>query len=362
MVDFHDDLGTLKSGLRRAAGFTLVEFMISSALGLVIVAGVLALFIANRATYRQQEAWGQLQENARVVFELMSRDGRLAGFMGCASAQPFSALNATSDYTLAFSSGAIADGVNASGVTWSPALPSGYPTIYKGTDTLNFRMALADSLVRITTHDISSATMTIDGGSGLHDGDIALAYTQSCGRAAIFQVVSTSADDPGSTSSGSDTVVHDTSAGSPGNATKCLVYSTAASCPATGNFTDGWIGRLLTVSYYIAAGSTGRPSLYRREGSDTPMELIRNVDDLQVLYGVRESGSDYAARYMTAAAVASGDRWSDVVSLRVALTLESVDDHIVDTAQSYTLDGVASSDHRLRRTFSSTIAIRNRLP
>ena len=64
-------------------GFSLVELMISITLGLLLLLGVIQIFDSTRQANRVNDAVGQLQENGRIALELLSRDIREAGNVGC---------------------------------------------------------------------------------------------------------------------------------------------------------------------------------------------------------------------------------------------------------------------------------------
>lgn len=61
-------------------GLSLVELMIAVTLGLVILAGVAAVFVSSRQSYRVQESTTILQDNARFAMETIGRALRDAGF------------------------------------------------------------------------------------------------------------------------------------------------------------------------------------------------------------------------------------------------------------------------------------------
>ena len=71
---------------RRMAGLSLIELMISMVLGLVVMGAAIAIFLSNQNTFRASEGLNRIQENARVAFELMSRDVRAAGGTACSNA------------------------------------------------------------------------------------------------------------------------------------------------------------------------------------------------------------------------------------------------------------------------------------
>lgn len=352
MGEFPDDdrlLNPPARCCRSGAGFTMVETMVALAIGLLVVAGALAVYSANRAVYRHQEAWARLQENARLAFELMARDGRQAGFMAClpVAAPLTNTLNSATTYEWNFA--LPVEGSDASGISWSPALPSGFPAPYRGTDVLTFRGAQPAPQARVTAQATTASDVTLDNGSGYASGDFALVAAADCSEGAIFQITGLTAGAAPIVS-----LAHAAGAGTPGN----------ASADLGARYVGGLALKLTGYSYYVAAGTDGRPALYRRQGSATAIELIAGVDDLQVLYGLADGANgEYASRYATAAVVSGdADNWQKIVGLRVTLTLESPDDGITDTAQTLTLNGVTTSDRRLRRTFTATIAIRNRLP
>ena len=67
------------------AGFTLIELMVAMLLGLVVIAGVTSVFLANQRAHRTNLALGDVQDNTRIAFEMMARDIRDAGLTGCSN-------------------------------------------------------------------------------------------------------------------------------------------------------------------------------------------------------------------------------------------------------------------------------------
>ena len=85
---------------RRAQGFTLVEVLIAATLGLLILAAIVGVFVANSRNYRQNDAIAALQDNARFALEVLGRDLAMAGYAG--GIQPLEALfNVRNSATLA---------------------------------------------------------------------------------------------------------------------------------------------------------------------------------------------------------------------------------------------------------------------
>ena len=92
-------MSSLNHGLRnRVRGFGLIELMIAMVLGLLVIGAAFAVFQSNQATYRANEGVNRIQENARVAFELISRDLRAAGGSACSSASVVETTSTESDY------------------------------------------------------------------------------------------------------------------------------------------------------------------------------------------------------------------------------------------------------------------------
>ena len=71
------------SGRQRVGGFSLVELMTAMLLSLLLMAAAVSVLVTNKRTYSSTEGLGHIQENARIAFELMSRDIREAGGNPC---------------------------------------------------------------------------------------------------------------------------------------------------------------------------------------------------------------------------------------------------------------------------------------
>jgi len=68
---------------RRMRGLSLVEIMVTVAIGLVITLGVVGVVGVNQQNLRITEGLSESQENARMAFELIARDVRQARDTGC---------------------------------------------------------------------------------------------------------------------------------------------------------------------------------------------------------------------------------------------------------------------------------------
>ncbi|MDH3872278.1 MAG: prepilin-type N-terminal cleavage/methylation domain-containing protein, partial [Gammaproteobacteria bacterium] len=69
----------------RQRGFSIVELMVATAVGLALMAGVTHIYVGSKSTYRVQEGLSRVQENGRFALELLGRKIRMAGYQGCAN-------------------------------------------------------------------------------------------------------------------------------------------------------------------------------------------------------------------------------------------------------------------------------------
>jgi type IV pilus assembly protein PilW len=63
-------------------GVTLVEIMVALVIGLLTLAGLLALFVQNKRTFNQDEQFARMQDNARFALAELEKDLAMAGFWG----------------------------------------------------------------------------------------------------------------------------------------------------------------------------------------------------------------------------------------------------------------------------------------
>lgn len=338
--------------LPRQNGISLVEIMVALVAGLILSAGVVQIYAANKQSYRVTDAVARIQENARFAMEVLTRDIRMAGYQGCA-AQSRTLVNTLNDTTsFLYDFDTAIEGFEATSATgWSPDPDSSITSPLSGSDIVTIR-GVFDEGIAITgqpnnSGDCSNASahtadLKVTDASAFSDGDIVIAG--NCTNASIFQITNVN---------GGMNVVHNTGGSvNPGNATKDL-----GACYA-GN---GELVKIRTRTFYLRTNPAGLPALYRKDGSDNAEELVEGVEDLQILYGIDTDSDGTANQFIRANDVTD---WSQVTSVRITLLLQSVEDNITTAPQTYTFNNatVTPDDHRLRRVFTTTIGLRNRLP
>ena len=61
-------------------GFTIVEMLISVAIGMLIIGITVTMFNAQRKAFSLQEELSEMTQNARIAMNMISRDVRMAGY------------------------------------------------------------------------------------------------------------------------------------------------------------------------------------------------------------------------------------------------------------------------------------------
>ena len=134
-----------------------------------------------------------------------------------------------------------------------------------------------------------------------------------------------------------------------------------AACPIAG------ATLVTTPTVFSIGGTASKPGLYRKVGAGATQELIEGIENMQILYGVDNDDDKTPDYYMPVdPADPSVVDMEKVVSVRVNLLAVSLDNNLSAAPVDYQFNGntvtPATGDRRLRREFSSTIAVRNRLP
>ncbi|MCK5498240.1 MAG: PilW family protein [Gammaproteobacteria bacterium] len=326
---------------KRQQGMTLVEIMIALVLGAFLLGGVMQIFLSSKQTYQMQDGMSRLQENGRFAMDFLTRDIRMADYWGCIRSASLveSNLNAGSEYDN-FNNGISGTNDDNGGNDADADNDENGNAIWDGTDTISLRGAFGADIFVVNIPATTSADLKVTDDSELNENDVLL--VSDCTAGDIFQVT----NDPGTGgAAGKDEVVHNTGGipapgdpDYPGNFEKMFqkIYET-----------DAQIYRLTFVTYSIR-DSGGEPTLSRSINGAAIQSLVEGIENMQILYGEDTDGDLTPDYYVDADAVADMER---VVSIRITLTVRTLSTNLSTT----------SVDGRLRRTFSTTIAVRNRL-
>ena len=319
-------------------GFTLIELMIAMLIGVFLMAGVIQIFLSAKQAYRLQENLSRLQENGRFAMDIITKDIRMAGY------------------------------VNSACVPVTPPLPAAF-------DTVDSTSAIISTKTWCTGTSRNCVPSTTSNTINNIRTDVIRSY----------QWLNLN-----------------------------LLPAAAPNCPPT-------VTNQSEISYFIRLddSNSNMPALWSYDGvSATSDERVEGIETMQILYGVDTdpledtNGNgvldtpDYIANYYvdaskiptTIAGVVAD--WSRVVSVRITLLAVTPDNNLTDAPQPFLFNGTTYgttanpipqvcsnngviinaaplgsttpptcsspntlvNDLRIRRVFSSTIAVRNRLP
>jgi type IV pilus assembly protein PilW len=346
---------------------TLVEMLVALVLAMIIVASLGQLYLGGREAYRLTEVMSQMNEDGRFGLDFLAQELRMAGYFSCGGPNALVATTVNSGSQWTLQSGGI-DGYEG-GVDTFPTFGS---SVKPGTDAVIVRRADVSTQSDVWVHSTSTNRIFFRSDPGLHSGDVAVIHDGSCTQATIFQVTYNDASVGGTYFS----VYHSDSATLvPGNCSDWL--GGAFDCADTSNAFDlvygegGYVTPYIARAFYVA--NDAESTLYMSElvtdahgdASFQDYPLLRNVDTLQLLYGVSASGSgSQVDSYVTADQITN---WSSVLSVRIALLVRSGEDNLLTEpgASAITVAGTSigvGTDKRVRKLFNTAVGLRNNLP
>ena len=374
----------------REAGLSLIELMIAMLVGLILIGGVLSVFMSSRKSYGVNGAMGQIQENGRFAMNFIDRDTRMAGYLGMGGSTGNIGNHLKSPYNTTlpydFTSGlngfeysgtgpgntySISSEAPAPGVVgdWGPNLDSSLPLtgsdyVVPGSDVLVIRFSpptTTAAYVAGSPNAPNGSQFWLTANPGVSTGSILIISN----GVQTYVIQATQVNGAGT----NHVVVNVGGSTFPGNSTAGIPTS----------FIGAQVSTVETEAFYVGMDATGSPALFQAAtnpncaapntcfGGYEIQELVPNVENMQVLYGVDTTGSQMPSEYDTADVVDAANEWSSVVSVRVALLVRSNLNAVSQpaAAQSYDMLGAtvhAPLDTRLRQVFTTTIGLRNRLP
>jgi type IV pilus assembly protein PilW len=304
-------------------GFTLIEMMIAMLIGVFLMAGVIQIFLSAKQAYRLQENLSRLQENGRLAMDGITKDMRMTGYVA------YVCFPKPTTAPIAFDK---ADNVN----NWCSS--SNRSCVASVTSPAS----IANTVNNIRT-------------------DVIRSYQWDPTNWTTPPTTPTAADCTTASETGYFIRVDDSNSNIPA----LWRYTSIPTATGTGTFTT------------------------------STQERVEGIERMQVLYGVdTDLVPDYVPNYyadaatvaVNAAATPPVNDWNKVVSVRVTLLLVTMDNGLTDAPQPYTYNGTTTTppdvcssngvvvsalpcsspniqvkDLRIRRVFSSTIAVRNRL-
>ena len=370
---------------RRSRGFSIVELMVALTLGLVVTGAVIATFVGMHSASGVTSSESVVADNGRVALDVIQQALRSAGYMACNStARQTVALGVaptpmTYDFTEALS-GYEADGTGPGAAYILSAAP---PADMNLTDWMS-SAALGNQL---------DASVTTVGGQPVKGSDVIAIHTT---WSQVQPVYTTALSGANTTAVSSDTGLAANQLAIVSNCANSVVdqISTTGGVITYQNalqnaFTAGsQVAVADTIVFFIGVGADGDGALFSYElggnnafsAASTPaVEVVPDVENMQILYGVDTTGSYAISEYVTADqvtnAVAANPNclqiagagpvaFNCVISVKVAVLAASPPGAVPTPAapQVFNLLGTqitAPLDTRARQSFDMTISLRN---
>ena len=359
----------------RNQGLSMVELLVALAISSILLLGISTIFLDSRKTDRLGVSLSRIQETGRFAINFLAKDIRMAGYQGCVDpeALEISIIAQNAPTTNLFESSL--RGFEVDDATWANGEEFDNTDIETdaliGSDVISIQGAsVADTQLTGNMLPNNANIQITTNPMGFVKNDIVI--IADCESADMFRITN-------NPSGGNITLTH---AGGTNTQSKLSsVYTTDAS-----------IMSFESVVYYVA--NTGRTNaqgdainaLYRQtdllidaDPADPPTnieflkeELVEGVDSMQILYGERLANGNI--HYVPADEIVGADM-TTVESIRLGLLISSIervqeaDDNLSYELPGETIAPVGTAgatvthaiDQRIRRDFSATINLRNRL-
>lgn len=296
---------------RRVRGLSLIEVLISMAIGLVVIGAVIVSYLGSGRAGRYQSAYSQMDQDAQIGLNVLSRELQIAGY----------------------------------------SQPSSLDTV---TGKLSYNLGTTNPVFGCDTGftDPKAATLACDTGT--------IPAIEVVYEADVKNTVPTSGGIP------TDCV---------GNGLNPLVPSVPTPIPPYVAGVAVPPPYIVHNRYFVQTGPSGRPELYcvgtvRGGGATTNStgQLLENVESMKLWYGVQVTlNPRQVVRYVTATDIngVGAPEWANVISVRVCLLMRSADPVLSaeDTRTYLDCDSTTqtSSGNYLRRAYFTTTALRSKM-
>lgn len=361
---------------RPQAGFSVVELLVSLVISMAVIAGAIQIVASSKRSFMDQDEVTFIQNNARYALDLLSRDIRMAGYMGCTGQDSAQVANSINDDAGGFVSMHGLQGFDGSTINTFPISYRNDATA--GRDSIMIRRASGEGELSINGHNPAAATIHLWGQHNYARGSTLVIADASCRNVGLFQV-------SGPNSAPANHIVHNTGSVT-NNCTKiikgnftCTPTCQAVSCGGYGVATGGYgagskVMSFVAHAYYVGESSVvpGMPALKRQAfiangpPNTQSEEIALGVEDMQLLYGVDSTGDGAVDHFRTAAqmdlngdGVVSHQEWDQVLSVKITLVFRSQQPAMPE-AQQKTLAGKDYNDRYIRQVVNSTVRVRNR--
>lgn len=334
----------------KSLGFSLVELMVAATIGLILLGGIGYVYLGSRQTFRTQDDFSRIQENVRYAMDQVGVDVRMAGYSGCLNLSSIDPANPSAGPAI----GVIANnpptiGLDQAmrgydGAAW--AAPGTAPTNWiSGTGVFVITRA-SEGGVNLTGNTTpTNANLQINGNpDNLVAGEALL--VSNCVTADLFRATTVSSG------GGTVTIAHSNSS----NTSNFTVYKYGD---------EAEVFRMVSNTYFIGTNPAGVPALYRRPLDGNAEEMVDNVENIVMRFGIDTDNDFVVNSYVSASAVTD---WRQVMTVRLSMVFRSNSTNVATEVQPCVVENTPcplptnTADRRLRQVATATFGLRNRLP
>lgn len=332
-----------RPGARCVRGFSLIELMISLTIGLLITVAAFSAFMGASGASKMAEAQGRMNEDAQAALSILTQQLRMAGNN---PDQP----NRVDNINPALSSRRNPVYLQSPPLTGFTLLPTTF-------ELSEFSIRGCDGQFSNITTASNLDALTCASGTSTSPDSIAVSY-----EADKFNTVPTGTNEP----------------------TDCLgnpLSTITATLPTVVGAVIANTAEPYTVAdnrfYIVKSSASSIPSLYCKGSGGEPQPLVENIEDMQFTYGATATATTVAG-YLNAEKVLTeitltpsppnpeAGKWAKVLTVRICVLVRSASPVASNAASAHYIkcDGTletAPPDLRLRRAYSTTVVLRNRI-
>lgn len=352
----------MKNYQKHPQGFSLIELMIATAIGLLLSYAVIEIYVTQTQVYKTNNSQNLIQNTENAIANLVTPIVRAAGFLGCGSintamsnlngggSNPIGSLNTNPILIMGYTTRSAPITItqtNAANSTnagdWVPSLdPELVGNVEKSSDVLVAFGAVPGSFpASVTTIDSSSTSFTVQSTSGVNLAAGQFAAVSDCTTSLVFLI----------TGATGTTISHAAGTG---------VYANGSSTFTVSYQAGAQFIPLQQTAFFVGQGHGGQSALMRgilTSAGWTIQPLVPGVEVMKVEYGIGSNGS--ISQYVTADAVIN---WAQVYAVRLGFLIGGqIASGTLNTTQ-YTVLGTTvkvPNDNRLRHVYEINIALRN---
>ena len=344
----------------RTAGFGLIELMIAMGLGLLVLAGVLVIFLAQRQAYQNSTSQALIQDADNALSAIITPVVRGAGFTGCSTIGngvvtyvasrntplTFDTSSAVKGFEASSMPATIVDGAanDTTASDWTPALDASFLTaggVEQGSDVLVL-IGAPPGASPVGMMTFGAGLIKVNDSSGISNTRQMVALSD-CGKSSIFEI------NPA--------------------ASNTLAYTLGPN--GTPAYPSGsQVIPIQQTAFFVARTTAGQSALFKGVMTMPPggsaanakwaiSAVVPGVINMQVLYGVGVNGQ--TTQYVNASAVTN---WGSVTSVRLGFLIEgnTASSTAATNQTAFKLFNTALNvpiDSRLRHTYYMTVNSRN---